>query len=266
MKLAAIYAAAGMAAVMAVLLWCILLKVKPDTGFIRQLRDGINGHDYGRLADRLVKSGVAEKITPPVYRLVQGILFLIGFAVMAGTSRNWTACLLCGTGCAMAPGAFIRLHVRKENQRMLQDIEHLYHLLHLQHQAGAYVMDSLIDSYRVVTYWRLKKALVDLTGAISSKKTVREATDEFAGKFDNPYITTLADIIRHSVEDGNTDTMLADVSEQLAGIRQAQYVLEEGRQELAGVVISTMLFVGIIAGIFIIGFGAFMAGSETLLF
>lgn len=264
MKTAVMISAVVMAVIMAVLLGLILYRVKKDTSIISQLRKQINGHDYGRLTALLVKSGMADKITPPVYRLVQGILFFIGFAAAAGASGNWIACLLCGGLSVAVPDIFIRLHTKRENQRMLPDIEHLYHLLQLQHQAGAFIMDSLIDSYRVVTYWRLKKALVDLTGAISNKKPVREAAEEFASKFDNPYLTTLADIIRHSVEDGNTDTMLTDMSEQLADIQQAQYVTSKGRQELAGVIICTLLFAGIIAGILIIGFDGIVSGNNLV--
>lgn len=255
----------GVAGMMSVLLFGILCRLPADQSFARTVRAGINGHDYGRLSARLLKSGMADKITPPVYRLVQGILFLAGYGAAVCTGGSWGICLLLGGLSAVVPGVMLRLHIKKENQRMLPDIEHLYHLLHLQHQAGAFVLDSLIDSYRVVTYPRLKKALIDLAGAIGNKKPVRQAAEEFAGKFDNPYLTTLADIVKHSVEDGSTDTMLADVTEQLAGIQQAQYVLEEGRQQMKGVLICSLLFAGIVAGMLLIGIEALSASGEALL-
>lgn len=251
------------AVIMTGLLGIILYTLEPKKHYIR---DGVNGFAGERLTQKLQKSGLSEKITPPLYRVFQVVLFMLGFAVASWFTDNLILCLISGAASTVIPRFWIKHQVRRENKKMLQDIEHLYHLLHLQQQAGAYVLDSLIDSYRVVKYWRLKRALINLAGAISNKKPVREATEIFAEQFDNPYIATLADIILHSVEDGNTSSMLQDVSEQIAGIQQAQYVLEKGKQSLETILVLTLLFIGIIAALFVIGFGAVASSSVNIFY
>lgn len=257
------YMAVTAAAVMGLLLWRVLYVTWPkrQPKPVRKIKD----RNSENLSAQIEKCGMAEKMTTSTFRACQGMFgfgcFVAGFIF---EFPIWLS-LLAGAGGMFLPGFFLKLQIKRENRKMLPDIEHLYNLLHLQKEAGAFITDSLIDSYRVVTYWRLKKALIDLAGAIHNKKSIRQATEEFTNKFENPYLYTLADIIRHSVEDGNTDTMLQDVSEQIAGIQQAQYVIEEGKQEMESILWFTLLFIGIIAGILVMGIEA-IQGSAGMLF
>lgn len=262
MKTAAVLSAV----LMAFLLWRILYRWTPaGMKAVQAVRKGINGHDYGRLSGRLVKSGLSDKITPPLYRLIQCILFMTVFLLTVSAGQAPAVAAAAGIAGMLVPGMVVKQRIKAENKKMMADIEHLYNLLHLQRQAGAFFMDSLVDSYRVVSYWRLKKALMDLTGAINNKKPIGEATEAFAEKFDNPHITVLADIIRHGAEDGNTDAMLGDVAEQLYGIRQTQYVTLEGKQELENTLIMALLFAGIMAGVLYLGISG-ITGSAGAVF
>lgn len=253
------------AALMALILFKLLLNTESGK-LIQSVKDGINGRDYGVLSSKLVKSGLIEKISPPTYRLLQCIIGIFTFAIALSNGCSIVICAGISILFILLPGYLVKAQIKKENQKMLSDIEHLYNLLHLQRQAGAFFIDSLIDAYRVVSYWRLKKALIDLVGGINGKKTVREATEEFANKFDNPYITSLADIIRHGVEDGNNAVMLADVSDQLLAIQQAQYIREQGKQDLKNILLLTALFAGILAAFSYLAIGVLGNSMESLFY
>lgn len=235
----------------AVMSW-LFVRIFRQTGERRQwlnhIRDEITGHDYGKLESRLLKSGMAEKITPSAYRLLQGTIFLCVFAVFLLAGSSFPKSVGMGLVLMFLPELVIKGMVRRENRKMLSDIEHIFNLLHLQNQAGTFFLDSLVDSYYVVTYWRLKKAMIVLTGEINGNRPVKEATRDFAAKFDNPYITALADIICHGIEDGSTQDMLGDVADQIRAIQQAQYVAAEGKQEAENILVMTLLFIGIVAG------------------
>lgn len=258
-------AAVSLAVIMSAVLWKILYTAESKAVILKSIKSGMQGMQSGRLPGWLEKSGLAEKLSPGAYRLYQCICFLAGFACALLFAAPVWFCLVSGLAGILVPGMVIKAHIKKENKKMMPDIEHLYHLLHLQKQAGAFFLDSLTDSYRVVTYWRLKKALIDMTGALHNKKSVQEATEEFAQKFDNLYITSLAEIIRHGVEDGNTESMLQDVSEQIGGIQQALYIEEEGRQQMESIFIFTLLFIGIVGGVILLGAGALTQSNSLFI-
>lgn len=244
-----------LAAAMSILLIFILRRAGAHEQWIYHLRDEIAGHDYGRLESRLIRSGMAERISPPLYRLVQSIIFLGAFIVLLSNDVSFAKSIGVSVLLMFLPELVLKITVKRENKKMLADIEHIYNLLHLQNHAGAFFLDSLVDCYYVVSYWRLKKALIVLVGEINGNRAVKEATRAFADKFDNPYITALSDIICHGVEDGRTDDMLGDVAEQIRSIQQAQYIVLEGKQEGEKILVMTLLFLGIVAGMIYLGAG-----------
>ncbi len=257
-------AALLLAVLMSALLTMIFRRAAPGQYF-QNIGKGMMGHDYGRLSARLRKSGMAENLTPRYYRLLQCLMFLGVFLFLLMGKQSVGVSLSAGVCMMFVPEVLLKIHSKAENKRMLSDIEHIYNLLHLQDRAGAFFLDSLIDSYRVVSYGRLKKALIRLTADISAKKPIQEATEEFAAKFDNPYLSTLADIIRYGVEDGNTNAMIADVAQQIQAIQQARYIAEEGKQEAESLVIMTLLFIGILAAVMYLGAGALGDGGISII-
>lgn len=218
----------------------------------------------GALNAKLIKSGVSDTITVFRYRVIQMILFLVGivFGIISRQSMGIT--LASGIMAALFPEFWLKQMVKRENRKMLPDIEHIYNLLHLQSHAGAFFFDSLVDCYLVVSHKRLKNALINLVAEINGRQDVRAATERFAEKFDNPYLTTLAGIINHGVEHGNTDTMLSDVVEQIQNIQNAMYIEEEGRQELQSMLLFTMLFLGILAGMLYLGLAALQSTTNSI--
>lgn len=229
-------------------LYCMLCRISFGGNPVKQWMAMLESRDYSRLYFRIQSSGLLfltqGKITPVHFILLRFLCAACGIAVSFMCGMGLVAALTAAAVCYICPDVCILLAKKIGNRRMLNDIEHLYNLMHLQRRAGAYIVDTITDSYRVVHTWRLKKALLELAGAINGKKPVREAVDEFAAKFDNPYLSTLADIIKHTIESGDTAAMLEDVSEQITGIRQAEYIMVEGKQEMELILLMTLLFIG----------------------
>ena len=256
-------AAIFMSVIMSILLFISLFRLgnKKHTS-----TSGYNKKRYenDKLSRRLEKSGVSEQLSASTYRILQIILFFVGFFLALLWESQFYVSLIIGIAMFFMPDIILTILVKQENRKMLSDIEHIYNLLHLQSCAGAFFSDSLVDCYLVVSHKRLKEALIKLVGEINGKKNVRDATESFSDQFDNPYLTTLAGIIRHGVEDGNTDAMLSDVIEQINNIQNAQYVEEEGKQELFSMIFLTLLFIGMVVGLLYMGSGALQNSTNSL--
>lgn len=251
-----------LAAVMSILLFAALTIIGKKERVIS--KGNRRKYENSKLSSLLEKSGLSDKMTASSYRIMQIILSFAGFFFSLLCDLKFLYCIVTGTVLFFLPNLILKKVIKDENRKMLSDIEHIYNLLHLQNCAGAYFSDSLVDCYMVVSNKRLKDALIKLVGEINGKIDVRIATETFANQFDNPYLTTLAGIIRHGVEDGNTDAMLQDVIEQINNIQNAQYVEKEGKQELFGMLFLILLFLGIVVGLIYMGSGALQNSTNSL--
>ena len=240
-----ITAAIVLAGIMIIILYRLLI-ITDTNKWIRDIKDGVNGYDYGKLSTDLVKSGMSEKISPPMYRIIQCLLGMIAFSLTLFYGGSLIIAILITLVALLLPGICLRYAIKEENAKMLGDIEHLFSLLYLQKQSGEFFLDSIITSYKVVSHWRLKKALIDMAGAINGNQSITEATEAFADKFDNEHLSALAEIIQHGVEEGESAEMLLDVSEQLAEIHKNQFIEEKARQDLLEIIILAAFLFGFI--------------------
>ena len=218
-----------------------------------QLQHNADSYTNEKISKRLKQNGFADKLTPYSFRMIQYLSVLIIFmmGLLLEVSLLWSI-VIAALGFWL-PNIYCIYHSWKENRVMLSDIEHLFNLFYLQQDAGAFFMDSLTDSYRVVRYWRLKKSLMELVAKVNSKASIMDATEEFADKFNNAHISKLAEIIRHGVMDGDISVMLKDVTGQIMSIQQAQYVLEEKKQEVENLIVMTLLFCGVVVAVLYLG-------------
>lgn len=233
--------------------------------WITTIRTGADEYNKGELTKRLQQSSWSEKMTPIKFRTYQCFTAILGFALLLKYNAPIPVCIGIGISSFFLPDLLLKQKIKKENLMMLEDMEHLYHLLYLLTASGSFFLDSLIDAYKMVKCWRLKKALIDLTGAISAKKDISQAATVFSDKFNNQYISTMADIICYCATMGDVSSMLESVSEQIAGIQNARYIQEKGNQEFKEVLISALLFIGGVAAVIFLHYTVVLNESSLLL-
>lgn len=133
-----------------------------------------------------------------------------------------------------------------DNKKMMDDIKNIYDTLRIQTKAGVYITSVLTDCYLVVQNKRLKKALLELTSDIIAKNDINEALDDFASKFTNEYITTLATIIKQSLQTGQASKLFEDIKEQINDIEAALILREKERINSQVVAVQALIYVSII--------------------
>lgn len=110
---------------------------------------------------------------------------------------------------------------KRDNEFILQDIRSIYETVIIKTEGGMFLTDAILQCYKITENERLKDALLQLSGEISTKNNIKEAIDKFALKFKNRYITSFCVIIKQGFESGETLNALTDVSKQLTNIQSA---------------------------------------------
>ncbi len=126
------------------------------------------------------------------------------------------------------PGILLRYLNKRENERMLPQLDLVYSALSTQIRAGVYMTDALAECYGSVTHERLRDALQSLSGDIVMKADLDMALEHFQGQFNNRYIDSLCITILQAMESGQAVDLLGDIAEQ---IKDMEITLQQKRKE-----------------------------------
>ena len=187
---------------------------------------------FARVEGWLVKNGASyhlwKSIAPDTLLAMSMLLLLLGIpiGVLAGPAIGWVAGIFLGGFLWI----YIPLQNRRDNERMLPELELIYHALAMQIRSGIYVSDALAECYSGVETPRLRDGLMELGGDIVLKSDVYRALDRFQQRFDNRYIDSLCITVCQAMESGQAVELLGDLGDQIRDMEKA--VLEKRKVSL----------------------------------
>ena len=151
-----------------------------------------------------------------------GIGLLLGFAF--GVFGSMACCFIGG----VLPGILLQYLDKRDNEKMMAELDMVYSALAIQIRAGVYITDALAECYGSVTHERLRDALQNLSGDIVMKGDLDRALERLQGQFQNLYIDSLCITILQAMESGQAVELLGDISEQ---IKDMEITLQHKKKE-----------------------------------
>lgn len=173
--------------------------------------------DYGKWDDFLTANGgpfhYGEWINPVSYMALCcicgacGMCVGIGYGILAGAVLMFVGVLL--------PGILLEYLNKRDNEKMLAELDLVYSALAIQIRAGVHVSDALMECYSSVSQPRLYAGLKDLCGELVVNAELGSALEGLQKKFNNKYIDTLCITIMQACESGQAIELLGDIAEQI---------------------------------------------------
>lgn len=198
----------------------ICMQAKKQNGFF----------DYERLEKYLCGNGATYHYGKWVNPVSYSGLCLVSalFLLVIGLSWGIVAGLF-GAGVGFfLPGILLEYMNKKDNEKMLTELNLIYSALSIQIRAGVYVTDALAECYGSVSQIRLREALQNLSGDIVMKADLDSALERFQGQFNNRYIDSLCITILQATESGQAVELLGDIAEQ---IKDMELILQQKKKE-----------------------------------
>ena len=158
-----------------------------------------------------------------------GICLGTGFCgmIIGGSNGILPGIVFCGLGICM-PAILLQYLDKKDNEKMLADLDMVYSALSIQIQAGVYFTDALAECYGSVQHRRLNEGLKNLSGDIVMKADLGSALERFQKGFSNRYIDSLCITIMQATESGQAVDLLGDIAEQ---IKDMEITLQHKKKE-----------------------------------
>ena len=198
----------------------ICMQAKKQNGFFayerleKYLCGNVATYHYGKWVNPVSYSGLC--LVSALFLLVIGL----SWGIVAG---------LFGAGVGFfLPGILLEYMNKKDNEKMLTELNLIYSALSIQIRAGVYVTDALAECYGSVSQIRLREALQNLSGDIVMKADLDSALERFQGQFNNRYIDSLCITILQATESGQAVELLGDIAEQ---IKDMELILQQKKKE-----------------------------------
>lgn len=186
-----------------------------------------------RGAGRVLK----ELENPAVFALVSLISGLIGYLFFgdiifsAGGLGNVVVVVL----AMLLPTLFLVIKDKSENEEMIADLDRLYNSIRTQVDSNIYATVAVYNSIELIRSSRLRDGLQDFSRNVVHSSNAKLACKDFIEKFNNPYITSLANIIiQMTLESGASRELLEDIEIQLEALQKAklEHVKESYKNKL----------------------------------
>ena len=165
-------------------------------------------------------------INPVSYFAICILAGLLGLAI--GVSSGALLGLAMSMLGVFLPGILLQYLNKRDNERMLPELDMVYSALAIQIRAGVFVTDALSECYGSVSHIRLRDALQNLSGDIVMKADLDNALERFQGQFNNQYIDSLCITILQATESGQAVELLGDIAEQ---IKDMELTLQHKKKE-----------------------------------
>lgn len=206
----------------------IILKAYENICMQAQKKKGV--FDYRRLERYLYANGAAyhygKWVNPVSYCGLCVVLMMLLMAI--GLTWGMVAGLICAVAGFLLPSILLEYMNKRDNERMLSELNLIYGALSIQIRAGVYVTDALAECYGSVKQVRLREALQNLSGDIVMKADLDSALERFQGQFNNRYIDSLCITILQATESGQAVELLGDIAEQ---IKDMELILQQKKKE-----------------------------------
>lgn len=168
-----------------------------------------------------------KKVSAKKLILLSLILFATGL-IVGNMISVWVAAAASLAGLLLI-WILIPFLNRRDNERMLPDLQVIYRALAMQIRAGVYITDALSEIYSGVKERRLKDGLMKLGGDIIMKTDLFSALEGFQKGFDNRYIDSLCITILQLVESGQASDLLTDIGDQMKDMERSVLEKRKGR-------------------------------------
>lgn len=165
-------------------------------------------------------------MNPVTYMALCIVIGLVGLTL--GGASGVLVGLVCAVLGAFLPGILLQYLDKRDNEKMLAELDLVYSALSIQIRAGVYITDALTECYGSVTHERLRDALQNLSGDIVMKADLDQALERFQGGFRNRYIDSLCITILQATESGQAVELLGDIAEQ---IKDMEITLQHKKKE-----------------------------------
>lgn len=121
------------------------------------------------------------------------------------------------------PIVYLIIKDNEDNNEMLSDIDMLYNSMKTQLNNNIYATTAIYNCIELVKNKRLKDGLIEFSQNVTGSSNVKLASRNFIEKFNNTYITSLANvIIQVTLESGASGELLEDIEHQLDALQQAR--------------------------------------------
>ena len=187
-----------------------------------------------------------EAANPVNYMLIKILMLLLLFMVGMSLEGILVGALLGLTGFFL-PDILLTVSNSSDNDAMLEDIKCVYDTLRIQTKAGVFLTASLSECYLAVRNRRLKRALLELTNDISTRREIDDALERFNEKFDCGQIDIFCIVIRQSMESGRSVKVLEDLSLQMNDLQRAINMKEKEALDRKVQIIELLIFMGLLA-------------------
>jgi Flp pilus assembly protein TadB len=186
--------------------------------------------DYGRLERYLQVNGASYHygnwINPVNYLALCGSCGMVILAI--GSMWGFLPGLFLGFLGLWLPGMLLEHMNKRDNEKMMAELDMIYSALSIQIRAGVYITDALAECYGSVSQERLRDALQNLSGDIVMKADLDGALERFQGRFNNRYIDSLCITVLQAMESGQAVELLGDIAEQ---IKDMELILQHKKKE-----------------------------------
>lgn len=130
---------------------------------------------------------------------------------------------------------------KRDNVRMLPDIERIFSTIYIQNRAGVYLPTTIINCAKNIKHDRLKSAFDSLGAAVIANKDIELELHNFEKKFDNIYLSSLVIIIRQALTTGRAEAMLRDTVSLMDGINETLNMKCEQKTD-SHIMMTSMIF------------------------
>ncbi len=168
-----------------------------------------------------------KNISPVKLILISLLLFATGW--MTGLRLGTAVSILASVTLCILPWIMLSILNKSDNEKMLPDLQVIYHGLSMQIRAGVHVSDALSEMYSGVRFKRLREALMSLGSDIILKSDIFSALENFQQKFDNRYIDSLCITLLQSMESGQAAELLSDIGDQMKDMEKSVLEKKKGR-------------------------------------
>lgn len=150
---------------------------------------------------------------------------------------------------------------KRDNIRMLPDIERIFSTIYIQNRAGVYLPTTIISCSKGIKHDRLKAAFDNLSAAVIANKDIEVALHSFEKNFDNIYLSSLVIIIRQALTTGQAGAMLKDTVSLIDGINETLNIKCENKCD-THIMMCSMVFYA--ALLLVLGYLMFLGMGNSL--
>lgn len=197
---------------------------------MRARREKRSWWDYDKWDDYLTANGAVYHygswMNPVSYMALCIVAGISGLAI--GTWFGPGAAVITAAAGVFLPGILLEYLNKRDNEKMLTELDLVYSALSIQIRAGVYVSDALTECYSSVRHPRLRSGLQDLCSDLVMKAELGNALEDLQRKFNNKYIDTLCITIIQACESGQAVELLGDIAEQ---IKDMELLLQQRRKD-----------------------------------